>query len=119
MKTLIVEDSKLISERLRLALAPLPGMEIAVADHLAEGLRYFRLFHPQCVILDLDLPDGSGIALLTKIKLEAPGTVVAIFSNHLGFRRRCTSAGADFFFDKSVDFEQLTQAVRGLVEDRS
>lgn len=118
MKILIVEDSKLVSERLRLAFADLPRVETVVTDRIDTGLRHFRLFRPEMLILDIEVADGSGMSLLGKVKLEAPATIVAIFTNHPGFRRRCAAAGADFFFDKSSDFEPLASTVRHLAEAR-
>lgn len=116
MKILIVEDSKLVSERLRLAFAELPRVETVVTDRIDIGLRHIRLYRPDLLILDIEVTDGSGMSLLAKTKLEAPATIVAIFTNHPGFRPRCAAAGADFFFDKSSDFETLSTTVRQLAE---
>lgn len=114
MKLLIVEDSPLVSVRLKAAFAPIAGLEIVIADRLALACDCFRTLQPALVILDIDLPDGSGLDLLHKIKRECPATRVMMFSNHDCFRQRCKDRGADYFFDKSAEFEELAATVHGL-----
>ncbi|QWT46514.1 response regulator [Azospira inquinata] len=117
MKVLIVEDSKLVSERLRLALEAQPGVQASIACRLDQALSQFRTQPPGLVILDIELPDGSGMNFLKTIKAESPRTRVAMFTNHPGFRQRCLDLGADFFFDKTVNLDTLTDTVSRLAKE--
>lgn len=116
MKLLIVEDSKLVSSRLQLAFGKIAALETEIADRLGLALERFRTLQPEIVILDIELPDGNGLDLLQTIKRERPATRVLMFSNHDFFRQRCTIQGADYFFDKSWEFEALTSTVQSLEE---
>jgi len=50
-----------------------------------------------------------GINVLRKIKKQSPETVVVILTNYpyAAYRKHCTELGADFFFDKSTEFEKI------------
>ncbi|BAL26471.1 PleD family two-component system response regulator [Azoarcus sp. KH32C] len=119
MKLLIVEDSKPVSKRLQHAFGRLPALETEIADTLRQALERFRLCQPQLVLLDIELPDGNGIELLQTIKRERPATWVLMFSNHEIYRQRCKAEGADYFFDKSGEFEVLACIVQSLAEANS
>jgi len=116
MKLLIVEDSGLVSRRLQLAFAPLSALETEIVDRFGLALERFRVLQPELVILDIDLPDGNGLDLLKAIKGERPATRVLMFSNHDIFRQRCIFLRADYFFDKSWEFEELAATVQSMVE---
>lgn len=116
MKLLIVEDSRPVSERLRAILACLPGVQAEVAGDVRQGTARFRELKPEMVILDVLLPDGSGLDLLGVIKQEQPATRVLMFSNYTLYRKRCVAEGADYFFDKTMELESLTATVRQLAE---
>lgn len=115
MKLLIVEDSALISSRLRVALADIMFLEkVVVADSYTDAVARFRQLLPEVAILDIQLPGGSGIELLRLIKEERPDTRVLMFSNHPYYRDFCEKAGAEAFYDKSADFEAITGRLRRL-----
>ena len=75
---------------------------------------------PDVVILDIRMPGGSGIEVLRRLKQVAPAPRVIMLTNfaYEQYRRRCEEAGADFFLDKSTEFDQiplaLEQVRRGL-----
>lgn len=114
MKLLIIEDSSLVAERLRLVLAAIPDLAIATAGRADSGLDCFRAWQPDTVILDIDMPGGNGVELLRAIKQERSGTQVLMFSHHDCYRSYCHREGADAFFDKAADFEHLAGFVRQL-----
>jgi len=114
MKLLIVEDSELVAQRLCATFAALPTLAVATAAGIGAATEILRLWQPQLVILDIQLPDGSGLALLRRIKLERPATQVLMFSNHAHLRQRCKQEGADAFFDKGMESDALAAAVRNL-----
>lgn len=119
MKLLIVEDSHAVSDRLRRIFAELPGVRVEAARTVRQGLEHWQAFRPEVVVLDLQLPDASGLDLLEQIKREEPATRVLIFSNHAFYRKRCLAGGADCFFDKSMDFDALLTTVRIFAEVRA
>lgn len=116
-KVLIVDDSAVVRDRLREALSDVRGVEIAgEAADAVQGVRMARELAPRLVILDIHMPGGSGIDVLHRIKEFAPGTVVVMFTNYSGeqYRKICMSAGADYFCDKSKEYETVARICRDL-----
>jgi YesN/AraC family two-component response regulator len=104
MKLLIVDDSDLLQDRLYHAIADADKtICMAQAYSFKEGLVMFSTFEPDKVILDIALPDGSGINLLQIFKKDKPSVKVIIFTNYptSEFKKSCMELGADHFFDKS------------------
>ncbi len=117
MKIFLTDDSLAIIDRLREMLSTLPGFQITgSATDAPEALRSIRNARPDAVILDLELPTGSGLDLLWSIKLEMPGTIVVVLTNHAfpQYRKKCVEAGADAFLDKSTQFTEVPQVLRQL-----
>ena len=115
MKLLIVDDSELILARLLTLLEGIPGIDaIHTAATLAQTLDTVRRVLPTLVILDLHLSDGNAISIIPAIKQLAPGMQLAVLTNDTNAfnRSKCMQAGADWFFDKSTEFENLRDLVR-------
>jgi DNA-binding response OmpR family regulator len=113
MKILIVDDSELLQIRLRRALLKADmSMTISQAYTVREAMDLFHSFGPDGVVLDIDLPDGSGIDLLQTFKKEQREVVVAMFTNFptSEFKESCLSLGANYFFEKS-DISSLIQSI--------
>lgn len=68
---------------------------------------------PDIAILDIQLPDGSGIDLLSKIKNTHKNAIVIMLTNYPYsiIRKRCDELGADYFFDKSTEFEKVLEVL--------
>lgn len=104
MKVLIVDDSYLLQTRLINALRKVDvNMIISQASNCQEALELFNSFSPDTVILDISLPDGSGINLLKEFKKNNPTIHMIMFTNFPTdeFKKRCLEFGADHFLDKS------------------
>ena len=104
MKMLIVDDSDLLQSRLRDAIMEVDKtISISQARSYKEGLELFTSFGPDTVILDIALPDGSGIDLLQIFKKDRPSVNMIIFTNYptSEFKKSCMELGADLFIDKS------------------
>ena len=104
MKLLIVDDSDLLQSRLKKSILEVDkSIDIQQAYSFKQALDLFAIFLPYKIILDIALPDGSGIDLLKKFKVEKPETKVIILTNFptSEFKNRCMELGADYFFDKS------------------
>jgi DNA-binding NarL/FixJ family response regulator len=114
MKLFIVEDSPEVRARLRIMLRALDGIEIiGEAEGVSEAIESILRLRPDAVTLDIQIKGGSGVDVLEAIKLHEPRTVVMVLTNHPlpQYRRRCLEAGADFFLDKSSEFEQVKEII--------
>ena len=74
-RVLVIDDEQSIRHFVSRSLAD-AGYEVATAGTGAEGLRLFRAEPADLVVLDLRLPDASGLDLLEQLKGEAPATPV-------------------------------------------
>ena len=110
MKLFIVEDSAIIRGRIMAMVSILDNIQIAGSSgETVESLNMIRTLQPDIVILDIRLKGGSGIDLLQVIKNEFPGILVIMLTNYPypQYQRRCLELGADYFFDKSREFEKI------------
>ena len=104
MEILLVDDNDLIRVRLEKAIRKLDDdITIYNSINCEEALMLFSQINPDLVILDISLPDGSGIDLLRIMKKEKPQISVSIFTNYgtAEFKKSCIELGAEHFFEKS------------------
>jgi two-component system, OmpR family, response regulator len=116
MKIFLVEDSKAVRQRVAGVLGCIPGVEIEEAATLAEAKERLLKNRPDVAVLDIQLPDGRGMDLLKYIKGRLPGTRNIVFTNHPHYRQHCLLNGADYFFDKSIELDDLIEVVGMLAE---
>ena len=109
---LIVDDETNIRSSLHDALSR-EGYQVDSAATLAEARA--RLDEAcDFVLLDVRLPDGSGVDLLAEIKHAAPETVVIMMSGHatIDVAVRATQLGAFDFLEKPLSLERLLVTLR-------
>lgn len=104
LTVLVVEDSRYASEALRL-MCLRSGARIRRADRMATAKRHLNVYQPSVAIIDLGLPDGSGLDLLAT--MNAARVRVPILLGTSGTEREaaakaCADAGADGFLPKPV-----------------
>src|SRR5260221_14554157 len=119
MKVLVVDDAATIRQRLALLLKELDSLElVGTAADGNSALWLARTLSPDVVLLDLSLPGPSGIEVLWRMKNFAAPPVVVVLTNHAtdDYRRACLDRGADFFFDKSKEFDRMVDLLRTLRE---
>jgi CheY-like chemotaxis protein len=99
---LIVEDSRFASEALRL-MSVRSGARIRRADSLASARRHLRVYRPTAVIIDLGLPDGSGLDLIADLAAQLPRIdVILATSGDEALAEAAHAAGADGFLAKPL-----------------
>ncbi len=119
MRVLIVDDSAVVRERLTTLLSEVETVEVVGhAETIHEATTSLQQLNPDAVILDIRLADGSGIDVLTYIQQHRPTLKVIMLTNYPypQYQQKCLEAGADFFFDKSTEFDQVAQVFRSWVE---
>ena len=80
MKILIVEDDKTLNNGIAMTLG---GYEIVQAYHLAEARRLLADSHPDLVLLDINLPDGSGLDFCRELKKDSEVPVIFLTANDM------------------------------------
>lgn len=120
LSVVIVDDSLVIRRRLAAMIADLPGVEVtAEASGAEEGLKLTEGMKPDVVIVDIRMPGRSGIGMLEDMKELGDKPIIIVLTNYpyVAYRRRCLDLGADYFFDKSTQFERVLEVLREMTAD--
>ena len=117
MKVFIADDSVEVRKRIIAMLAELHLIgSFEEAGNVQDAIHALHEFMPDVVILDIQMPGGSGIDVLSEIEKKDHVPVVIMLTNYPypQYRKRCLEAGADFFFDKSDEFERVVEVVSNI-----
>ncbi len=110
LRLLIIDDSKLINEKLRELLSEIKNLEIVdEALNGFEGVEKYWKYKPDIVILDIKMPKLNGIEVLQNIRrINSPVKIIVLTNyDNQYFKEACLGEGADYFLDKSTDFEKV------------
>jgi DNA-binding NarL/FixJ family response regulator len=106
---LVVDDSNLFRQRVACLLTDGNLHPVLQARNYEEAVNWLLQTKVHLALLDISMPGKNGIELLKLIRNRYPGTKVWMISNHADeyYKQVCLSTGADQFFDKSLDFEEI------------
>ena len=117
MNILLADDSELIRENLKKLLRQrtVEGT-ISESFDVASTIHMIESASPQVLILDMQMPGGSGLDVLSYISHTHKNILVIVLTNHSTnyYRDRCLGAGADHFFDKSEEFMKVIELCSSL-----
>ncbi len=117
MRLFVADDSSIIRERILRMLTDVPNAQVVgeAADGV-ETLRGIPETNPDLVVLDLRMPKAGGIEILPLIKGLCTPPKVMVLTNYATSRHReaCAKLGADYFFDKSREFEKAIEVIESL-----
>lgn len=100
---LVVDDSRYTSEALRM-LCLLSGARLRRADCIASAKRHLQVYRPSVLIIDLGLPDGSGLSLIEEVTALCPRIEIVLgLSGDDHLESAALAAGADGFFTKPIE----------------
>src|ERR1700720_4207552 len=119
MRVFIADDSRVVVERLADLLKEVPGVQlVGRANDAPEAIHSVLKTNPDAVILDLQMPGGSGLDVLRRIRQTHPSVWVLICTNYPypQYREECLAAGANYFLDKSAEFEKIPKILRDLTK---
>jgi response regulator of citrate/malate metabolism len=111
---LIVEDDPTVAKVHHRYVSSTRGFRVAgIARSGAQARELIRCLRPDVVLLDLELPGVSGIALLRAMRQEAEATEVIVVSAHASPQlvRKCTQLGALEYLVKPFWLSRLAQAL--------
>ncbi len=111
---LIIDSSVFIIERLVSMLEEVKNIEkIFTATNYDTALEVLYSEKTSIVLLDIQMPDKSGIDLLKHIVFHFPETKVIVLSNLVSdyYQKLCKTEGAFYFIDKSKDFDKIPELI--------
>jgi DNA-binding NarL/FixJ family response regulator len=114
---LVVEDLTSTAEWLSQALlVAFPGMRVRVAESLDAARTLSRATAPEIALVDLDLPDGSGIELIEELRAEAADCICIVTTIYADDRHLFPAlrAGAQGYLLKDQPVERLVGALQAI-----
>jgi two-component system OmpR family response regulator len=121
LSVLLVEDSRVLAERLRETLLSVPGVQLAgTVDSEADAVAALQRHPVDVLLLDLHLRQGTGFGVLRSIPSDqAKKLVVIVLTNYdlAEYRRAAAALGARHFLDKLRDFDRLPSLLQQIEAD--
>jgi DNA-binding NarL/FixJ family response regulator len=115
IRVLCVDDHPLMRVGIVAVIAHEPDMDVAgEASTGREAIRLFQELHPDITLMDLRLPDISGIDALIAIRTQSPGARVIVLTTFEGDAeiQRALEAGAQSYLLKSLPRRQILETIR-------
>jgi DNA-binding NarL/FixJ family response regulator len=122
LRVFLVEDATPVRRRIAEAFSVIPDVVvIGEAEDTATALKGIATSGADVAVVDLRLTASSGIELIALLSREQPAVVTVVLTNHSAepFRAACQHAGADFFFDKTSEFDAACHVIEALVKTRA
>ena len=114
MNILLVDDSDIIRQAISNILSKVEGIaSIREVSNVKKALILINDYRPDVVIMDIHLRSGNGLNILKFIKENFSNIMVIILTNDAlpEYRKICDDFGADYFFDKSSEFEKIVDVI--------
>ncbi len=120
MKILIVEDNLKLLEATAEALSSEKFLCITT-DRFDDAYEKIFLYEYDILIVDINLPDGSGLDLIKSVKTKNPATGIIVISarNSLNNKIEGLELGADDYITKPFDMAELIARVKALLRRRN
>ena len=117
LRLLVVDDHEVVRQGLVALLGRRPGFEVAAeAGTAEEAVEQARRHRPDIVIMDVRLPDGSGVEACREIRAELPGTRVVMLTSYPDEEAVLSAivAGASGYLLKQVRARDLVAALEAV-----
>jgi DNA-binding response OmpR family regulator len=120
MRILVVEDDPVLQDGLKAGLSLL-GAAVDTVSCCADGRAALATHSFDVIVLDLMLPDGSGLCLLSRIRAAGNTTPVLLLTalDEVADRIKGLDAGADDYLGKPFDLDELAARVRAIVRRKA
>ncbi|MBP7669315.1 MAG: sigma-54-dependent Fis family transcriptional regulator [Candidatus Eisenbacteria bacterium] len=119
-RILVVDDEPLVRRSMERALAD-QGFDVLTAPTIKEAEERFEAHRPPVVVLDIKLPDGSGLDLLPRLRETDPAVKVVVVTafGETAEAVKAMKLGAADFLKKPYDLAELIHAVRSAAESHT
>jgi DNA-binding NarL/FixJ family response regulator len=117
LRLLVVDDHEVVRQGLVSVLDRREGFEVvAQADTAAEAVAQARRYEPDIVVMDVRLPDGSGIEACREIRAELPATRVVMLTSYPDEQAVFSAiiAGASGYLLKQIRARDLVAALEAV-----
>jgi DNA-binding NarL/FixJ family response regulator len=122
LRVMIVDDHEVVREGIRTLLDRRPGLSvIGEAGTVAQAVELALQQKPDVVVMDVRLPDGSGVEACREIRSELPDTYVVMLTSYADDEAVMNSilAGASAYLLKQTRGAQLADAITSVAKGQS
>jgi len=119
LRVLLVEDSKVLTERLTEAIRQIADVElIGTADTEAGALAAFKSRPVDVIILDLHLKQGTGFGVMRALASAQKKPRIIVLTNYdlPEYKNAALALGASHFLDKARDYGRLPEVLHEICE---
>ena len=118
---LIIDDHAVVRSGVISALQTIPGIEIYEAASQSEGRAQIARLNPDILIVDINLPDGSGLELVHWVRNISKETAIVVltFNTEDEFLLTAMKSGASAYVNKAAPLTELVSAIRRALESPS
>ncbi len=120
MKILLVEDEAELQKSIK-QYFEIEGNVVEVADDYDKAEQKIAIYDYDCILIDITLPDGSGLDLIKEIKLtkSKAGIIIISAKNSLDDKIFGLDLGADDYLPKPFHLSELNSRVKALIRRKS
>jgi DNA-binding NarL/FixJ family response regulator len=108
-RLLIIDDHEVVRQGLVLALKNQGFESIETAGNILEARGKIAVFNPQGIIVDINLPDGSGFEIVQWVRTHSQNTAIIVLSlnNPVPFAKAAQQSGANAYLSKSQSVQEI------------
>ncbi|HYS64869.1 MAG TPA: response regulator transcription factor [Paraburkholderia sp.] len=121
LRVFLVEDAIPIRQRMAARFGAIDGVEIVgEAEEPGTAIDGVVATEADVVVMDLRLTGGTGMELLHSLTQSMSPAITIVLTNHSGawFRQACLAAGAQYFFDKTSEFDLACDTIKRIAHER-
>ncbi len=112
LKVTLIEDSLHIGEWIKENIETIEGLELADWEKDGEkAVSRVQEEKPDIIILDLNLPGISGLDILQQLRRKGAKPMIIVFTINEQARKKTLEMGADYFFDKALEDQDLLKTL--------
>lgn len=116
MKILIIEDDVVLAKNLQLSIQK-DGFVVDTVSNKESGMAEIEINEYDCIVLDINLPDGNGFDLLQDVRKNKNNTPVIIVTarGQVEDKIKGLNLGADDYVSKPIDSNELLARIRAVI----
>jgi DNA-binding NarL/FixJ family response regulator len=121
IRILVVDDHQIAREGIRGLIAVQPDIVVvAEASNGREAIQQFRIHRPDVTVMDLQMPEMTGVDAVSAIRVEFPGAKIIVLTTYAGDVQifRALKAGAQGYLLKAVLHKELPDSIRAVYAGR-
>ena len=122
IRVIVVDDHAILREGTQLILERVPGVSVvATAATAAEALRLVEKCQPEILVLDLQLPDMSGVEVARRVRGSFPGVAILVLTGYVDgtYIPRLLQLGVRGYLPKTASSAERAAAVRAVSAGRT